>query len=350
MENVDEWLNEVFFENVIKNHLKLSKHQFEFVLIDNKPAVKPGENFMAVLIRSSIVIKKHDGVEESLSYIVKVLILNEFNKMMVNECEVFPREQKMYSEIIPAFESFYSNVGVDVTFGPKCYYTTNEPTPIIVMEDLSVYEMIEKSLGLDEIQTKIGLDWLAKFHAASMVYEATVGPFGDDFSSGVFTKKVEKNYQPYLEGYMEFYIEALKSMPNGEKYAEKAEQWRNVLYSAICKNLDFDENSFNVLNHGDMWSNNLMFRFNENRETIDIKVVDFQLGYWGSAASDLYYFMMSSWNIDFKIKKFDELIKFYFDNLVANLKLLNYSKAVPVLEDLQKELTKRKFYGKFDDN
>lgn len=349
MENVDEWLNETFFGKVIKNHLKLNNKdkEYSFVMIDNKPAVKPGENFMAVLIRSSIVIKKIDGTEESLSYIVKVLIPNDFNETMVTECGVFPKEQKMYSLIIPEFEKLYSDVGAQVTFGPKCYYTTNEPTPIIVMEDLSTYEMIEKNLGLDEFHTQSGLSWMAKFHAASMVYREKFGAFSDEFSSGVFSMKVAPTYQPYLEGYMDFYIDALKSLPHGEKYVEKAEKWRGVLYSAICKNLEYDENSLNVLNHGDMWSNNLMFRYDENRLITDIKLVDYQLNFWGSAASDIYYFMMSSWNIEIKIKKYDELIKFYFNGLVENLKLLKYDRNLPTFEDLKQELSKRKFFGNF---
>jgi len=88
-----------------------------------------------------------------------------------------------------------------------------------------------------------------------------------------------------------------------------------------------------------------MFRYDENNEIKNLKILDYQLSFWGSFAMDIYNYMMSSWKAEFKVKKFDELIKFYFDNLIVNLKLLNYQKKLPTYKDLQDELLKRKFLG-----
>lgn len=251
----------------------------------------------------------------------------------------------MYSKYLPEFEKLYAEVGIKVTFGPKSYFATNEPTPIIVMEDLSEYEMTNKAEGFDRTQTEQGLSWMANFHAASMVYKERNGPFGTDFESGLFAMKIEPTYQGFFDSYMDYYVAALKKLPDGEKYLQKVESWRGVLFRMACKTLQYDENAFNVLNHGDAWGNNFMFQFNEDRSVRDTKLVDYQLCYWGSLANDIYYFMMSTWNMEIKVKKFDELIRFYFDNLLKNLKSLDCKK-LPTFEDLENELSRRKFLGK----
>jgi hypothetical protein len=95
-----------------------------------------------------------------------------------------------------------------------------------------------------------------------------------------------------------------------------------------------------------VWSNNLLFLYDEKGEIKDLKLVDFQILFWGSVAKDIYNFMISSWRIDLKVKKFDELIKYYFDCLIENLILLKYEKALPTFDDLKKELKRRNFVGK----
>lgn len=216
---------------------------------------------------------------------------------------------------------------------------------MIVMEDLSGYEMAKRTEGFDQAQTERGLSWMAKFHAASMVYKQRNGSYGDDYSSGMFNTKIQETYQRFYDSYWDFYLAALKKFPDGEKYLEKVDSWKGVLFSMICKTLEYDDNAFNVLNHGDAWGNNFMFQY-EDHKLKDMKLVDYQLCFWGSVCGDLYYFMMSTWNMDIKIKKYDQLIRFYFDNLIENLKVLNYDKKLPTFEDLEQELSRRKFIGK----
>lgn len=250
VENIDEWLDEKIFVKVIQNHLSLTKDDFKILSIVSKPATKPGDNYMSVLVRSKIEVEKENGEKLSLSYIVKCLLSTVYNQLMVEGYAAFPKEKKMYSELLPAFEKLYDDVGISVTFGPKCYYQGSEPTEIIVMEDLKSYEMVHRSLGLDQLHVEKGLAWLGKFHAASMVHRELQGNYGEEFESGMFATAMESLYQPYYDGYFDHYLIALKNVPNGEKIAEKVEKWRGKLYTLICKSLEYDENAFNVLCHG----------------------------------------------------------------------------------------------------
>lgn len=345
IENTSEWLNEVIFKQVIKNHLHLNADDYKICSIDTQPATKPGDNYMSIMLRSKLEIETNDGVKKSLSYITKCLLSTVFNEQMVRGYAAFPKETKMYSQLIPAFEKLYENVGVSVQFAPKLYFSTDSPTLLMVMEDLADYKMVDRKTGLDREHVERTLKWLGKFHAASMVHHERNGDYGDMFKEGVYARSMSETYEQFHDGCIEHYLNALRTIPNGVKFAEKVEKWRGKLFKSVCKTIEFDPNALNVLNHGDVWINNLLFSYDDTEQMQDLKVVDHQLPFWGSVAQDIYNFMMSSWRVDFKVTAFDELIEFYFNTLLENLILLRYGKTLPSLEDLKNELTRRGFIG-----
>lgn len=95
---------------------------------------------------------------------------------------------------------------------------------------------------------------------------------------------------------------------------------------------------FTVLNHGDDWINNMMFKLAENGDIEDFKFLDFQMSFWGSPVADLFYFLLSSVRDDVKAAKFDELIEYYHEMLVESLKRVNYEQHIPTLEELKEEV------------
>lgn len=108
-----------------------------------------------------------------------------------------------------------------------------------------------------------------------------------------------------------------------------------------------DHNEFNVLNHGDCWSNNIMFQYDSFGKINETYLVDFQMPKYGTPAQDLFYFLVSSAKLEIKIKEFDYFIKFYHDNLTENLRLLKYPKKLPSLKDIHIMLYKYGLWGKF---
>lgn len=100
-----------------------------------------------------------------------------------------------------------------------------------------------------------------------------------------------------------------------------------------------------ILNHGDVWVNNFMVKYDEDNNPIDILMIDFQTCFWASPTIDLQYFFVSSLQDDIKVDHFDELIKYYHTELVNNLKMLNYEKPVPTLKELHEDLLEKGFFG-----
>lgn len=107
-----------------------------------------------------------------------------------------------------------------------------------------------------------------------------------------------------------------------------------------------DTNGFNVLNHGDLWTNNSLYSYDANGNVTDVQFIDYQMSMWSSPAIDLTYLIFTSAAPELKVKEFDYFIQFYHTELVASFKRLGYKKKIPTLLEIQVDVLKRGLYGK----
>lgn len=105
-------------------------------------------------------------------------------------------------------------------------------------------------------------------------------------------------------------------------------------------------NGFLVLNHGDNWINNMLFRNDENGNLIDVKFIDFQKCYCGSPIGDLMNFLITSVEDDVKTAHFDELVAFYHKELIKSLNELKYTDNAPTLDVLKQDLMEKRGFSK----
>lgn len=123
------------------------------------------------------------------------------------------------------------------------------------------------------------------------------------------------------------------------------EKLLTVIMDELFKAVKVDHNDFNVINHADLWTNNIMFQYAKEGQLLDTYFVDYAFPKYGSPAQDLIYFIISSLQVDIKIKQFDHLIQYYHENLVENLQLLKYPKKIPTLKDIHILLHKYNIWG-----
>jgi hypothetical protein len=142
------------------------------------------------------------------------------------------------------------------------------------------------------------------------------------------------------------FVANVKSWPDFEKYSEILDKWDPLkAVMSIIKVIEPMKNGFRVLNHGDVWVNNFMFKYEEENLT-DVLFIDYQLPFWGSPANDLLYFFISSIRDDDKLQNFDNLMEFYHRELVSSLKKLDYQKPIPTLAELHVDLLEKGSLGK----
>lgn len=95
-----------------------------------------------------------------------------------------------------------------------------------------------------------------------------------------------------------------------------------------------DPDEFNVLNHGDCWMNNLLFKLDSKGEVQDMLFVDFQNPKYGSPTQDLFYLILTSVHIDYKLDYFEYFIRHYHEQLTQHLDLLGFTGKQPSLREL----------------
>lgn len=140
-------------------------------------------------------------------------------------------------------------------------------------------------------------------------------------------------------------IEFCKIQPGLEKLAEKLSKIEGNFYDRVCAACVRGESDFNVILHGDLWSNNIMFKYNANGEPDVAVLVDFQICYYGSPALDITYSFYTSSHNDVSESDWEELIQYYYDELRTTLQKLNYSKKIPSLMQFHTQIILKGLYG-----
>uniref|UniRef100_A0A182SC30 CHK kinase-like domain-containing protein n=1 Tax=Anopheles maculatus TaxID=74869 RepID=A0A182SC30_9DIPT len=302
------------------------------------------------MYRVKVTVRMGTGGDDRriVSLIVKALPRLGLSEEMISAMNVFPKEIAVYTEILPAFEKLYREHGKDVTFGPRCLKHCIDPTDIIVMEDLKDrnFQMAERQKGLDLEHCHTLLRRLAQFHAASAVYYERNGPYDAKFKEGMYAEKNRAMFEQFQAQHDVFMYETMCKWPNnGKLYAELTKRWGMDMFDVMLRITKPDPAKFNVLNHGDMWCNNMMFQYDGSEQIKEITLVDFQMCMWSSPVIDLHYFIFSSVRANLKLRQLDHLICYYYQHLTENLTLLQYGGVRPSLQDLHSDFIERQLYG-----
>lgn len=152
----------------------------------------------------------------------------------------------------------------------------------------------------------------------------------------------ENPLHAFYKNAIETCIQFCESKPGLQNYVPKLREFQpKVVSKLIGVFRRHEKDRYHVLNHGDCWVNNFMFK----GELDDVIFVDFQEGFYGSPGIDLNYLFCSSLAEDTYIKYKDELIRCYQETLSDTLQKLCYSKTIPNVNDVKEEIMNKAFHG-----
>lgn len=112
--------------------------------------------------------------------------------------------------------------------------------------------------------------------------------------------------------------------------------------------------AMNVLNHGDLWVNNMMFKYDGNGRPIDLVFVDYQMSFYSSPGIDINYFLNTSPKIDVRLNDRAALIRTYREAMARALDEISSggargmggrTVAAPSEQMILDEIKSREFFG-----
>ncbi|KAH8232344.1 hypothetical protein KR032_004445, partial [Drosophila birchii] len=341
---IPDWVTAELFEDVLKSSVEGYSKVATFKAELGSAA---GENYATIMLRVHIEVELKDGKTKKVSYMIKLPQQQEMFKEMMDKINIFGTERTMYSEVVPEMEALYKEAGVEIKFGAQSYDLKNAETDYVALEDLGTkgFKNANRLEGLDQAHAERVLRKLAQWHAASAVRVATKGAYPEIVINGFFNEKSRPMMSEMMKGMGERFVKCCATYEGNEVYLDKVKALQPVFVDKCYEFGKVDPTDFNVLNHGDSWSNNIMFQYDAFGKIKEVYLVDYQIPKYGTVAQDLYYFLLSSTKLEDKLSKFDYYIKVYHEHLVEHLKILKYSKPIPSLRDIHLALFKYGYYG-----
>lgn len=344
---IPSWLNAEFISDIVSTEKGVDISVIDF---DVKDVVPKGDNFLSTLYRITVKYKEiKEGSTAQYSFIVKALPEGEMMMKFLSEVNGFHKELNIYTIALPAIYRFLKQAkGQLHSLAPRCLPCKKEN--VIVMEDLKQlgYKMAVRQEGLDINQCKITLRALARLHAGSFAVYKYDPSIMDLFKEGMY-KESRKSMQTLLNININSLASKVETWEGYEHFAQKLRKLAPTALDRMIEIVTPKKNSLNVLNHGDCWVNNILFRYSpESGQVEDVRFVDFQFARFSSPALDLQYFICYCPNDEVRFKQEDTLLEEYYSELSDNFRALNLESDLISLQELKDEFYEKDIFGLFN--
>lgn len=248
--------------------------------------------FLAQHYYLTVNVRNSQNIQRSLNFFIKY---DSKTINYLNDYGVFQKETGLYKELLPQLMEFSKETPRE--WGVKCFLVKSDQ--LIVLENVSLqgYRMAKKSgLTLDVEHILVALKTMGYFHASSFIYEKKVNAKLID----LFPKLLEENaYPKHLPNSMRHRgvhnaiktgilplikeIPKYKNSPDLNQIVQKFEEVTLTIFDLIQPSNEYP----NCFNHADIWSNNILFKYDENNRPTSSKFVDFQMSRYSPQSLDV---------------------------------------------------------------
>ncbi|XP_034667358.1 uncharacterized protein LOC117900907 [Drosophila subobscura] len=350
-EQLPLYLTPQFFRRTLEHGLQQQDLKVLAVQLTN--LTRGGENYCSNIYRANIQYRNAEGRHVETSLIVKSM--PDEKQAILARLHIYNKESVFYMHIKPKLETLMwgrSDTTEPWTLGARHYYSTTQPEQTIVFEDLCSegYQLKCRQLGLDMDHATLLMRKLAEYHALTMVMaEHEPETIVDRYPFGLLHMDAIKS-EPFklLFGTQLLKLAALVGDIEGfGAITSKLYRYHEHFTERILKSVYPLRGNLNVLNHGDLWVNNIFFKYNQEYKVEQVKIIDFQLCFYGSLGFDINYFLNTSLELEVLRSQRQRLIDIYYEALVACLERLPWSKPLPTHDAVVSEIKAREAYGFF---
>ncbi|KYN09891.1 PREDICTED: uncharacterized protein LOC108769389 [Trachymyrmex cornetzi] len=333
--------------------IKLSAPKFHITEGTNK-----GDNYVSLVCRGTIEGITEDGENKKIQLILKTTRTLDTGEILSSSSvtNLFQREMFFYTEVLPIFKETLKDRGEIIDRFPILYNVSDESgKEILILENLAPQGFVmAKSKILDYPHLRLALRYLGEFHAYSFITRVA-NPTSFEklkMKEHMFSQQLADNNsddkKKDIEKYSKLLIELVfKALANENKhYSERYQRFVENMSQNLYDSVDGKAvEPYAVVNHGDFWTNNMLFKYDKENNPYDLRFIDLQLSRYASPALDLLYVLFCCCTQEIRSKYFDQVIHEYYETLSRYIERAGYDPDILFpYEVLSEHLTK---FGKY---
>ncbi|XP_075982060.1 uncharacterized protein LOC142980513 [Anticarsia gemmatalis] len=285
-----------------------------------EPVGQAGDNFVASVKRILV-----DGENGSLRIVAKLAPSNEIVRQTMRSDVLFSNEVIIYTDLLPKFVHMQRKAGIpeeELIKYPKCYgYSAEAPNEVILLEDLKPlgFIMLDRFKPLPNDCMHAILKSFAAFHALSFVLKQREPETFDRYKTNLFDMWADMSKNEATKFYFLGIESNVLSVLEDPDHINIARNKISDTINQMKKIYKADrENKYSVIVQGDCWTNNVMFRFEEDK-LADTILIDYQASRNASPAYDLLYMILNCVDYDTRKQHFIRWIDYYHEELEKSL-------------------------------
>ncbi|KPJ17456.1 hypothetical protein RR48_03866 [Papilio machaon] len=278
---------------------------------------KKGDNYGSRVKRIEVTFE--DGKEFKM--IIKIAPEDSIIRDQINANDLFKNEITIFNKLLPKLREIQVKYGVpdeDIFKYPICYGTNDElSNEIILLEDLKMrnFEMLDKTTPLSNQAVKLILKDLANFHSLSFVLRNKEPELLKNFMDTLVNAMINEKTIAQTQMFFEYTLNDLKTIFDNDRYKNVITDVTQYLIKGWMKLMNTDAGSkYSVIQHGDLWTNNIMFQMQED-QPMDCIFIDYQLSRDSLPVSDIHYLLFSCTDYQTRSKHYHEWMDYYHSEL-----------------------------------
>jgi len=291
-----------------------------------------------------------EGKISSAKYVAKMNSKRGFSVGEAFTASQFKQENMFYAELLPELnEILHANHQESLRI-PKFYHFSDKAgSEIMFFEDMRQrgFKLFDRLKSVDELHAELVFKELGRLHAAGKLLIESYGEQEANAKFKIFedTWSLDESKEMMGNFFSATMVTGSKLAENlGQKY-HRAAQVLLDLSPDVKKTMDklfVPKQPFATILHGDCWSNNILYRY-ENGKPVEVCLLDLQMVRYSSVGIDLNYFLFTSFNGPVRRNNLDIFLETYLNAYKSCLppnKTCGFT-----LQELRTEFEKNKMYG-----
>jgi len=284
-----------------------------------KDFTKKGDNYSCFVtsINAEYMI---EGKISSAKYIAKMNAKRGLNAGEAITASQFRQENMFYAELLPELNEILQANHQESMRVPKFYHYSDEAgSEIMFFEDMRErgFKLYDRLKGIDEVHAELVFRELGRLHAAGKLL---MERYGEQETIAKFKLMEDAWSAEGSKDVMSTFFSSI--MVTGSKLAEKLGPRYNRAAQVILE-MSHDvaeivldcckpKQPFATIQHGDCWTSNMLFRY-ENEKPVEVCLLDWQQIRYSSVGIDLNYSLCSSFDGPVRRNSLDKFLGTYYN-------------------------------------